>query len=920
MIITDIKALISKLNATTTKILYDAGGLAVSRSHYEVAVEHFLIKAMEAGDNDLALILDYFKVDRGALLKSVNKALEALTTGNTGRPTFSDVLLNLLEASWSTASVDLNLTQTRTGAIVLSYVRRPLSYAQGGSLPELKRVAKDDLAENFFKILLNSPENGPEPGVSGEKTDAAAGVGAGDSFLAKYCEDFTAKAAKGGIDPVFGRDAEIRSMVNILARRRKNNPIVVGEPGVGKTAVVEGLAKRIYEGDVPDTLKGVTLLSLDMGLLEAGASLKGEFERRLKGVIDEIKSSPKPIILFIDEAHTLVGAGGTAGGSDAANLLKPALARGELKTCAATTWKEYKKYFEKDAALARRFQLVSVNEPSVDTCLIILRGLKQYYEQSHGVPIRDEALKTAAIMSDRYISGRYLPDKAVDLLDTACARVKVGLASKPPILEDTQRKLAALEREEAGLSRDEVTGAVDQERLAALTLEIAELKERIENLIKVWGEQKEGALAVIAARQAYLKLKAELAALPAAPTAPAPVESVEPVPPESSALNANNEDNDDLESTPLTKAAQALKTAQAQWRAASEGQPAELKDLLDIEVTSETVAQVVADWTGIPVGQLAAEEAQLINNLPERLAERVKGQDAAVAAIARVIQASKAGLRDPAQPLGVFLLVGPSGVGKTETGLALAELLFGDEKSVVTINMSEFQERHSVSRLVGSPPGYVGYGEGGALTEAIRQKPYSVLLLDECEKAHLDVMNIFYQVFDKGVLTDAEGKTVKFGNTIILLTSNLASAVIENLSHADPPPDLDALTEAIRPCLSEHFKPALLARMNIAPFRSLDHEALLKITRLKLAAMAKRVASNTGSQLIYGDEVVESIVDRCLDNQTGARDIDHIISSGVTPRLAQDILGHMSTGQPTPKTIILGLDDNRSFQIRFADQ
>ncbi|MDR1607256.1 MAG: type VI secretion system ATPase TssH [Deltaproteobacteria bacterium] len=929
MISTDIKSLIGKLNSATTTFLYKAGGLAVNRTHYEVGVEHFLLEGLGAADYDLAHIMDYFQIDRVGLQNSLNKALESFVSGNTGRPTFSDVLLNLLEASWATASLDLNLNKIRTGAIILAYARRPLSYSQGGALPELKKIAKDDLAENFFKILATSLETKADLEPTSEASSQAASVGSGDSFLAKYCEDFTAKAARGEIDPVFGRDQEIRSMVNILARRRKNNPIVVGEPGVGKTAVVEGLAKRIHEGDVPSTLKGVTLLSLDMGLLEAGASLKGEFERRLKGVIDEIKTSPKPIILFIDEAHALVGAGGTAGGSDAANLLKPALARGEVKTCAATTWKEYKKYFEKDAALARRFQLVSVGEPSAETCLLILRGLKQYYESSHGVSIRDEALKTAAIMSDRYISGRYLPDKAVDLLDTACARVKVGLAAKPPILEDAQRKLAALEREKAGLARDEATGSIDQERFKALLQEIEVLTARIANFNEVWQAQKEGALGVIAARQEFLRLKDESDKAAsdkaetdlASPTPPKVVASEVSAPdlaaPESSAPELNSPEPTAPELTPLERAQRDLNEAQDKWRAASENQPDELKDLLDIEVTNETIAKVVSDWTGVPVGSLAAEEAQLIANLPERLGQRVKGQDQALASIAKVIQASKAGLRDQAQPLGVFLLVGPSGVGKTETGLALAELLFGDDKSVLSINMSEFQERHTVSRLVGSPPGYVGYGEGGLLTEAIRQRPYSVLLLDECEKAHLDVMNLFYQVFDKGVLTDAEGKKVSFANTIILLTSNLAADVMENLTQANPSLDLKALTEAIRPYLTKHFQPAFLARVNIAPYRSLDHDSLIQIARLKLAALAQRLANNAGTTLNYDDEVVEAIIERCLNTQTGARDIDHILSSGVTPQMAQDILGYMSTGQTMPKTITLGLDENRAFAIRF---
>ncbi|MDR1870663.1 MAG: type VI secretion system ATPase TssH [Deltaproteobacteria bacterium] len=926
MISADIKSLIGKLNSVTTQILIEAGGLAVGRTNYELAVEHFLIKAMETSNTDVSIIIDSFKVDRVALRKSLNKSLENLNTGNSGRPAFSDLLGNLLEAAWLTTSVDLNLPLIRSGTILLAYLKRPLSYAPGVALPELKLINKDDLTQNFFKILSSSPESGPEPGASEDQISEATAAGSGDSFVAKYCENFTAKAARGEIDPVFGRDHEIRSMVNILARRRKNNPIVVGEPGVGKTAVIEGLAKRIHEGDVPNSLKGVTLLALDIGLLEAGASMKGEFERRLKGVIDEIKSSPKPIILFIDEAHTLIGAGGAAGGSDAANLLKPALARGELKTCAATTWKEYKKYFEKDAALARRFQLVTVGEPSADTCLVILRGLKEYYETSHGVLIRDEALKAAAIMSDRYISGRFLPDKAVDLVDTACARVKVGLAAKPIVLEDKERSLAALERERDGLARDEATGPVDEARVATLVEEIAALNETIDNYRSIWNSQRDAASAVIAARDEYLKLKeiaAKAAETPAVPveTAPAPeppkegeaspegaAESGEPAVP---ALSPQEK---------VEAAAKALEEAQEKWRTLGHNQPDEMKDLIDIDVTSDAVAKVVSDWTGIPLGRLAAEEAQLVNDLSQRLTERIKGQDEAVAAIVKVVQAAKAGLKDPAQPLGVFLMVGPSGVGKTETGLVLAELLFGDEKNITSINMSEFQERHTVSRLVGSPPGYVGYGEGGLLTEAVRQKPYSVVLLDECEKAHIDVMNIFYQVFDKGVLTDAEGKTVNFANTIILLTSNLGSDIIEKLTQADPPADLGGISEAIRPVLTSHFQPALLARMSLVPYKSLNREAMEKITTLKLNALAKRVLSNNGAQLVYADDLVQGIADRCLDVQTGARNIDHILNAKVTPKMAQEILKRLSSGQAMPKTITLGFDESQEFKIDLSDE
>ncbi len=896
MIGSDIKALIGKCNQFCTQALYEAAGLAVARTNYEVAVEHFLLKALENQDCDLAVCLRRHHIERAELTGALNAALENFQRGNSARPAFSPVLLELLEAAWLISSVDLGLSVIRSGAILLAYLKRPGLYSQGSQAQILSRLSREELEKNFADIVRSSSEDG---GLAAEEQAAqqTAAAGGGESFIAKFCEDFTAKARSGKLGPGFGRNEEIRSMINILARRRKNNPILVGEPGVGKTAVIEGLALRIIENDVPETLRNVTLLGLDMGLLEAGASVKGEFERRLKGVIDEIKASASPIVLFIDEAHMLVGAGGAAGGSDAANLLKPVLARGELKTCAATTWKEYKKYFEKDPALARRFQLVSLEEPSVATAALILRGLRDSYEASHKVLIRDEALEAAAELSARFITGRFLPDKAVDLLDTACARVKVGLKAIPAPLEDTISQIRALEREREGLSRDQANESpVDEKRLNELDGELKELAAKRDELQAKWEQERAASEALLAARSAYHQALADS----------------EKKAPAQSPNEASESAAETLEPVKLEDLKDKLGEAQAAYLALAE----KSESLMDIEVTADVVAAVVADWTGIPAGKIARQQAAVVAELDKRLAERIKGQDEAIAAIAEVLKASKAGLRSPDQPLGIFLLVGPSGVGKTETGLALADILFGDEASVVTINMSEFQEKHTVSRLVGSPPGYVGYGEGGLLTEAVRQKPYCVVLLDEVEKAHLDVMNLFYQVFDKGILTDGEGKKVSFRNTIIMLTSNLASDIIEDFFHKGLKPSLAELSESIRPHLSAHFKPALLARMNIVPYHSLDAEALTRITRLKLEQLAGRVKRNNGSSLSYSPAVVETIVERCRDVESGARNIDYVLAAQVLPQMAREILARMSAELQAPERIELDIKEGE-FTVSF---
>lgn len=871
MVTVDIKALLNLLNQHCTRSLEGAAGLCVSRTHYEVTVEHLLAKLLEEPLADLPLIFRHFDIDTGRVRKAVEQTMEEFRTGNAGRPVFSPLLLEWLQDAYLIASVDLGENRIRSGALLLALLARPIQLSTGRYIELLRPIGKEALLGQFKNLVKGSIEQ-PSPG---EKPTGEAGVAATGTALARFCVDFTRKAAAGEIDPVFGRDREIHQMIDILARRRKNNPIVVGEAGVGKTAVVEGLALRVVKGDVPDILKGVSILGLDMGLLQAGAGVKGEFENRLKSVINEIKASSQPIILFIDEAHTLIGAGGPTGGSDAANLLKPALARGELRTIAATTWSEYKKYFEKDAALARRFQLVKLDEPSVETAILILRGLKERYEEAHGVVVRDDAIRAAAELSSRYISGRQLPDKAVDLLDTSAARVKILLTAKPDIIEDKERTIQALEREKKALERDQLHGIpVDESRLEEIARELEKIKQVVAELNERWQKEQDLARQLVSWRKELYELKSQ---------------------------DGGEEKIKEIKEK-IARGGEELAKIQG-------GNP-----LVRIEVDPDVVAKVVSDWTGIPLGKVLRDQADNIMRLEENLKQRIKGQDEAIKIISEVIKAAKTGLTDPQQPLGIFLLVGPSGVGKTETGLAVADLLFGGERFLVTINMSEFQEAHTVSRLIGSPPGYVGYGEGGVLTEAVRQRPYSVVLIDETEKAHLDVLNLFYQVFDKGMLSDGEGRVIDFKNTVIFLTSNLAADVITQLCSQGIRPPLETVMAAIRPILSQHFKPALLARMTIVPFYLLDASYMKEIVTLKLNKLAQRLAENNKIKFSYSPEVVEQIASRCQEVETGARNIDHIMRGTILPQISREILTRMGKGE-MPSQIRLGLAEDGSFRI-----
>lgn len=880
MVNVDLRQLCNKLNFYCTNTLNNAAGLCVSRTNYEITIEHWLIKMLESRDGDLPALLDNKQEVIGVMIKELNRSLDSIASGNGGKPSFSPELISLLSDAWLISSVDLGVSKIRSAAVILAILEHPMKWGQYGWYTPLKTLNSDKIKANIGTFLAKSSENAITPAEeesTGEaKSASSANSNAVNGFIERFCQDFTQKARDGKLDPVFGRDNEIRQMVDILARRRKNNPILVGEPGVGKTAVLEGLALRIVQGDVPDLLKNVRLIGLDMGLLEAGAGVKGEFENRLKGVIQEIQSSPRPIILFIDEAHTLIGAGGSAGTSDAANLLKPALARGELKTCAATTWGEYKKYFEKDPALARRFQLVKLAEPSVDTAALILRGLRASYEKSHGVVIRDDALEVAANYADRYITARFLPDKAIDLLDTACARVKVNLRSTPGNVEDLHRKSQALERQISSIERDlENDTPVDLEKLEQLRADLKDNEEKYRVAEEKWQKELQAVNAVVEQRIKLQDVKKE---------------------------------GHDADSDEYRAVLDELKAKSSELTELQGDNPT-----IFYEVTPDLVAQVVSDWTGIPLGRMARDEVNTVLNLDKILSENVKGQDFGIKTLTTVLKNAKSGLRNPQQPLGVFLLVGPSGVGKTETAINLAIQLFGSEKNLVSVNMSEYQEKHTVSRLVGSPPGYVGYGEGGVLTEAVRQQPYSVVLLDEVEKAHPDILNIFYQVFDKGVLSDGEGKEINFSNTVILLTSNLASDVISEMCN-DPDCTVEAITEAIRPILNNHFKPALLARMTVLPYKALTKEALHDIAIIKLGKLQKQLKNNNGIKLTYDENILDAIVERCTDAETGARNIDLIINVNLLPKLSSFVLSTMSDGN-IPEGIHLKLDENNEFAM-----
>jgi type VI secretion system protein VasG len=855
----DPKALVKRLTPTATRYLELAAGKAVSAQHYEIDVEHMLLGMLSDAEGECVRCCRQLRYNPGPALAELERAIGRMRAGNPKRPAIAENLLTWFEDAWLTASVELGEIRLRSGALLYQLLVRPARYAED-SVEELSQIEAATWKAALLQVGASS-EEGLAAQPSWEAGGARpSGIGGGaapvsaDSALGRFTQDFTQAAREGKIDPVFGRHREIRQVIDILSRRRKNNPIIVGEPGVGKTALVEGLALAIVEADVPEHLRNVRLLSLDMGALSAGASVKGEFENRLKAVISEVKSSPTPCIVFIDEAHTLIGAGGPQGGGDAANLLKPALARGELRTIAATTWAEYKKYFEKDAALERRFQMVKVDEPAEQDAVVMMRGLRAVYEKAHDVVIREDAIVAAVELSHRYLTGRQLPDKAVDLLDTTAARVRVERAAKPEELVGLTLSLASLERKHSALERDARDG--DESARDALEETLEEIERvRAEQTVlqEQWQKEMTALEAVLAARRA--------------------VEEAATAGAEPDALGKLR--------------AKAKECSDELSRIGGENR------LVHVDVDADAVGRTVSAWTGIPVGRVKRDAQQAVLGLEATLKGRVIGQDHAMQTLSEIIRIAQAGIREPNAPLGVLLFVGPSGVGKTETALALADELYGGERSMTTINMSEFQEKHSVSRLIGSPPGYVGYGEGGVLTEAVRQRPYSVVLLDECEKADLEVMNLFYQVFDKGSLTDGEGRTIDFRNTLIILTSNLASDLVMRSFADGKRPSAEEVAATIRPTLSRHFQPALLARMSIVPYAPIGSDAMGKIASLKLAKIARRVEDTHGLRTRFDPTLVATVAQRCTEAETGARNIDHILRGSLMPALASALLARM---------------------------
>lgn len=892
---TPLKTLIGKLNQTCRQAAERAASLCMAQGHYEVDLEHLFLALLEKPASDFSIVARRSGIEASVLEADLNAEIRGFKNGNTRTPVFSPHLPRLFEHAWLIASLDTQTTRIRSGHLLLALLTEPDLAAlarRGSRLFESFRL--EELKHDFAALTAGSEEAGQsvaldDGAAQGEAPSPAAGLSKTPA-LDQYTTNLTERAREGRIDPVIGRDAEIRQMIDILTRRRQNNPILTGEAGVGKTAVVEGLALRIVAGDVPPALAGVALRTLDMGLLQAGASVKGEFENRLKSVIDEVKQSPTPIILFIDEAHTMIGAGGQAGQNDAANLLKPALARGELRTIAATTWSEYKKYFEKDAALARRFQVVKVEEPSETLAASMLRGMAPLMESHFGVRILDEAIVAAARLSHRYISGRQLPDKVVGVLDTACARVALGRSATPALIDDARHRLARQETERAALRREAAAGAAQSARLRELDEEMAATRQQLVDAEARLAQESE------LVRQIHA-LREELEAAGQEPDAEA---------------GAKRRGGKAAEPTP----AQAqLAELQQQLRALQGEAP-----LVPAYVDAQVIAEIVSAWTGIPLGRMVNDEIRTVLELQPLLAERVIGQDHALHAIAQRVRTARAGLEDPNKPKGVFLFVGPSGVGKTETALAVADILYGGERKLVTINMSEYQEAHSVSGLKGSPPGYVGYGEGGVLTEAVRRQPYSVVLLDEIEKAHPDVLELFFQVFDKGVMDDAEGREIDFRNTLIILTSNVGSSTIMQAclnKTAEERPDPDALQELLAPQLYKAFKPAFLGRMKTIAYYPVDDDALARIIGLKLARIAERVQANHRAVFDWDDALVEAVLARCTEVDTGARNVDHILNGTLLPQIAEQVLGRMAQGEAIAR-IRVTAGKNGDFRYRLT--
>ncbi|MDQ3918058.1 MAG: ATP-dependent Clp protease ATP-binding subunit [Acidobacteriota bacterium] len=976
----NLKALIGRLDDACRNALEAAAGLCMGRGNYEVDIEHYLLKLVEVSDADITRALRHFGCDLSRLSSNLTSTLDKLKTGNTRTPSLSPRLLRLVEEAWMLASIDYGAPKVRSSHLLLALLSdEDLARLAREASAEFNLVSVESLRQKLPGLSAGSVEDRDAPRSAQPKelqADGQAGPfggdGAGESSAAleQYTVDLTAAARAGRIDPVLERDPEIRQIVDILTRRRQNNPILTGEAGVGKTAVVEGFALRVAAGDVPEPLKRVSVRALDLGLLQAGAGVRGEFESRLKSVIEEVKSSPRPVILFIDEAHTLIGAGGASGQGDAANLLKPALARGELRTIAATTWAEYKKYFEKDAALARRFQVVKVEEPSEEQCVRMMRGLVSMLEGHHGVRVLEEAVSDAVKLSHRYISGRQLPDKAISVLDTACARVAISQAATPPAVEDSRRRIERLAAEASALTREAAAGADHRRRIAELEEEREQEEGRFARLNEQWERERE-----IIDQMRDLRARLEESAARNGDSAPAAAEST-PADDEVEAEAGDESQELSASASPRSAASSSKASAKAakesavtngsavtDAEAASQVAPEASADgdapqkskrppkgkaktqdpeelraqlarlsaklrqaqgetpLAQVCVDSQTIAEVISGWTGIPVGRMLTDEINTVLTLRERLEQRVIGQSHALEAISQRIATARANLTDPRRPVGVFLLVGPSGVGKTETALALAETLYGGERNLVQINMSEYQESYTISSLKGSPPGYVGYGEGGVLTEAVRRKPYSVVLLDEMEKAHPDVMELFYQVFDKGVLEDSEGREVDFRHSVIILTSNTGTETIMELcSEPDSLPEPDVIGEVIRPELLKVFKPALLGRMAVVPYYPISDEVMRQIIRLQLERVGRRLAENHGATFSYDEAVVTEIAKRCEEVESGARNIDHILTRTLLPEMSGEFLACMASEKSVSRVHVgVNSDGQFSYVLRFRE-
>lgn len=873
-------SLLRRLNPCCARAMEGAASLCQSRAHAEILPEHWLLKLLEQGEGDLTVLARRYEWDMDALWQDLLSWLDKQPRSVRPRPQLSGAILKLMQEAWLIASLS-GEAQIRSVHLLMALVAKQnliqcdglwplltLGQSQLERLRPLLDTQSDERPQAQQEAAL-AQRHGGDVEFVGRPADGVPNADgpnpALQNALDKFTLDVTAKARDGQIDPVFGRDTEIRQMVDILSRRRKNNPILVGEPGVGKTALVEGLALRIAEGNVPDALKPVSVRTLDLGLLQAGAGVKGEFEQRLKNIIEAVQQSPGPVLLFIDEAHTIIGAGNQAGGADAANLLKPALARGELRTIAATTWREYKQYFERDAALERRFQMVKVDEPDDDTACLMLRGLKPRYAHHHGVHITDDAVRAAVTLSRRYLTGRQLPDKAVDLLDTASARLRMSLDTVPEPLTRLKAQLTALAMEKQALLEDIALGnSAHGERLAFIEQEENRLILALDTLETQYGQELQLTEALRACRRD---------------------------------ISRQGEIND----------------LQNALTAAQHGNP-----LLGLDVDVRTVATVIADWTGVPLSSLMKDEQTELLSLEQSLGKRVVGQESALSAIARRLRAAKTGLTPENGPQGVFLLVGPSGTGKTETALALADALFGGEKALITINLSEYQEPHTVSQLKGSPPGYIGYGQGGILTEAVRKRPYSVVLLDEVEKAHRDVMNLFYQVFDRGVMRDGEGREIDFRNTVILMTANLGSDLLMQLLDAQPEASESDLHELLRPVLRGHFQPALLARFQTVIYRPLPAAALRAIVGMKLGQVSQRLACHYGMTTTLSESLFDALTEACLLPDTGARNVDILLNQQILPALSQQLLSHMAAGHK-PNHVTLGYHEEEGIVMAFDE-